>query len=71
LIDTKRRQLAGIVNTYQALGGGTSVLCPPSEFPQPGMGALQRMPELPQLPAPREVKNTPEVLKLPKAKDVP
>jgi outer membrane protein TolC len=71
LIDTKRRQLSAIVNAYQALGGGSSVHCPPPDSPQPGAAAPQRLPELPQLPAPREVKDAPELPKLPKEKDAP
>jgi len=32
LIDTKAEQLAAIVNTYQALGGGVFTISPPSDF---------------------------------------
>ena len=32
LIDTKTEQLAAIVNTYQALGGGVSVISTPADF---------------------------------------
>jgi outer membrane protein TolC len=31
LIDTRRQQLAAIVNVYRALGGGTAIQCPPPD----------------------------------------
>ena len=52
VIDTKRQQLSAIVNTYQALGGGANVVCPPperpAELPPP-------RPDGQQLPPPRPV----------------
>jgi multidrug efflux system outer membrane protein len=54
LIDTKRQQLSAIVNTYQALGGGYLLSCPPPEQPLPAAD---------QLPPPREMKKAPEPLK--------
>jgi hypothetical protein len=48
LIDTKRQQLSAIVNVYQALGGGSAVLCPPPDLPV-GVGGPPRMPEAPQM----------------------
>jgi NodT family efflux transporter outer membrane factor (OMF) lipoprotein len=54
-IDTKRQQLSAIVNTYQALGGGSVVLCPPHNPHLDG----QRLPDVPQLPAPRTIEDAP------------
>lgn len=58
LITTKRQQLSAIVNAYQALGGGYLLSCPPPDrrvdVPEP-----QRLPEIPQLPAPRNEKGAP------------
>jgi NodT family efflux transporter outer membrane factor (OMF) lipoprotein len=68
LIDTKRQQLSAIVNVYQALGGGSAVLCPPPDLPV-GVGGPPRMPEAPQmqpqpepdqLPPPRPVPEGPK-----------
>lgn len=56
LIDTKRQQLSAIVNTYQALGGGYLMSCPP---PEQGLPA----PDGQQLHPPREEKNPAEQFK--------
>ena len=53
LIDTKRQQLLAVVNAYQALGGGSSVLCPPPDQPVALPVALPRLPDPLPLPAPR------------------
>jgi NodT family efflux transporter outer membrane factor (OMF) lipoprotein len=67
LIDTKRRQLAAIVNVYQALGGGSVVSCPPQDghldAPEPS-----RLPDDQQLPAPRPV---PQPEQVPPPRPVP
>lgn len=53
LIDTRRQQLVGIVNAYQALGGGSAVSCPP---PGQDTAAPPQTPEPGQLlPSPRPV----------------
>jgi NodT family efflux transporter outer membrane factor (OMF) lipoprotein len=43
LINTKRQQLSAIVNVYQALGGGSLVLCPPQD-PQLNAPVPQQLP---------------------------
>lgn len=70
LIDTKRQQLLAIVNTYQALGGGASVLCQPPERPL-AVPEMPPLPELPQLPPPRPVKDQPEPMRLPEMPQLP
>lgn len=60
LIDTKRDQLTAIVNVYQALGGGTSILCPPPDRPLCAPEQL-RPPEAQPLPAPRLEMDPPQV----------
>jgi NodT family efflux transporter outer membrane factor (OMF) lipoprotein len=75
LIDTKRRQLAAIVNAYQALGGGYSMTCSPQDV-HPVAPAPQRLTEpLPPsegqpLPAPRNVNDPPEVQPVPAPREV-
>jgi NodT family efflux transporter outer membrane factor (OMF) lipoprotein len=75
LINTKRQQLSAIVNAYQALGGGSVILCPPPEPtldqrppggpvpPAPGVQMpppeLPRLPDVLPLPAPRKEKGPP------------
>ena len=44
LIDTKRQQLSAIVNVYQALGGGSLIVCPPPEG-VPGAPGEPRLPD--------------------------
>lgn len=60
LIDTKRQQLSAVVNVYQALGGGTSILCPPPDRPLCAPEQL-RPPEAQPLPAPRPEMDPPQV----------
>lgn len=71
LIDTKRQQLAAIVNTYQALGGGDVLTraaqaqhadasgqpCPPQQLPAAGKEAPPAPPA--DLPTPRKEKDAP------------
>jgi len=59
LINTKREQLTAIVHVYQALGGGTSLICPP---PEPHLDAPNG-----QLPTPRMQMDPPEPPRLPDA----
>lgn len=49
LIDTKLQQLSAIVNVYQALGGGVSILCPPQDG-VPGTVAPRWQPEAAPVP---------------------
>jgi outer membrane protein TolC len=67
LIDTKRQQLSAIVNVYQALGGGTSILCPPPD----GAPAAQPLPGAQPLPEPRKDMDPPQPLPLPGAQPLP
>lgn len=70
LIDTKRQQLSAVVNVYQALGGGASVLCPPHDS-HLGAPHPQQLPEAYPLPAPRVQMDPPEPPRLPDAKPLP
>ncbi len=54
LIDTKQEQLSAIVQTYQALGGGYQVVCPPPEPPLDAV-APQQLPGDPVMPAPQQL----------------
>jgi NodT family efflux transporter outer membrane factor (OMF) lipoprotein len=58
LIDIKLRQLSAIADLYQALGGGTAIVCPPAAAVPP---AAERVPpaEAAPLPAPRPVDKPP------------
>jgi len=72
-INTKRQQLSAIVNTYQALGGGYMMTCPP---PEQRLDALAPapLPQLPQLPPPRRVQDAlgaPKAVEPRKQKDTP
>jgi outer membrane protein, multidrug efflux system len=69
LIDTKRRQLAAVVNAYQALGGGTLVSCPPPDQLPDAVGP--RLPDARMLPAPRIQMDPPEPPRLPDARPLP
>jgi outer membrane protein TolC len=82
LIDTKRQQLTAIVNVYQALGGGTSILCPPADGPLPVPAPVPEAappkdmdppvpPDAQPIPAPRPVKDAPEPPRLPDALPIP
>lgn len=66
-IDTKRQQLSAIVNAYQALGGGSVVLCPPP-VPHPDAAQPHRLPDVQPLPGPRP---QPEPDQLPPPRPVP
>lgn len=74
LIETKRQQLAAVINAYQALGGGCNVSAGPPLVPYPNVPVLppapQRSlpppPEAPQ-PQPPQVPQLPE----PRKKDAP
>jgi NodT family efflux transporter outer membrane factor (OMF) lipoprotein len=66
LIDTKRQQLSAIVNVYQALGGGTAILCPPPDG-NLDPNAPQRLPDAQPLPEPRKDMDPPQPLPLPEA----
>jgi multidrug efflux system outer membrane protein len=84
LIDTRRQQLSAIVNAYQALGGGASVLCPPpdghpvapqQQLPPPGKEmdppGPPRLPEVEQVPPPRPVEDAPVPQRLPEVEQMP
>jgi NodT family efflux transporter outer membrane factor (OMF) lipoprotein len=58
-INTKRQQLSAIVSVYQALGGGTSILCPPPDG-QPGTPGPQQLPDAYPLPAPPKEMEPPQ-----------
>jgi hypothetical protein len=64
MIDTKRQQLSAIVNTYQALGGGYLMSCPPPEQQPPA-------PDGQQLTTPREMKNPFKKMEVPQPPPMP
>jgi outer membrane protein, multidrug efflux system len=69
-INTKRQQLSAIVNTYQALGGGSLVACPPPD--QLFDASQPQRPDLGQpLPPPRKLMNLPEPPRLPEPQQLP
>ena len=70
LVNAKRQQLSAVVNAYQALGGGSSVLCPPPDQPV-SAAELPRLPDALPLPAPRPEKGPPEPARMPDPLPVP
>jgi len=72
LIDTKRQQLAAIVNAYQALGGGYLLACPTDDLLLNAPGRPQNRPEAEQLPAPHKEKDAlPQIPPPRRGKDAP